>query len=183
MVILFTNKNWASVKTWSVKDLPNAAGTNPGKDQQNLHCLLHRPWLLIPRTVPRPPAVIQRTLTAAVSRPTSLSAPSEDISSLLDIWSEDMSLLERVQERVSVWGSGRWVWNMKLERERSLWMLNMSVMKCGHYVHRTVDIYLKHALLVRLQVVAGALPEVSGCRPCRQKQKLPVWWTSLTCIL
>ena len=86
MVILFTNKNWASVKTWSVKDLPNAAGTNPGKDQQNLHCLLHRPWLLIPRTVPRPPAVIQRILTAAVSRPTSLSAPSGDTSSLLDIW-------------------------------------------------------------------------------------------------
>ena len=87
------------------KRSPQCSRDQPRKRPTNLQCLLHRPWLLIPRTVPRPPAVIQRTLTAAVSRPTSLSAPSEDISSLLDIWSEDMSLLERVK-CVSVWGSG-----------------------------------------------------------------------------
>ena len=49
---------------------------------------------------------------------------------------------------------------------------HVSVMKCDHDVHRTIDIYLEHLLLVRLQVVTGALPEVPGCRPCRQNAEL-----------
>ena len=49
---------------------------------------------------------------------------------------------------------------------------HVSVVKCHHDIHRTVYIYLEHILLVNLQVVTGALPEVSGCRPCRQNVEL-----------
>ena len=66
---------------------------SPGRDRQNLPSPLHRPWLRIPRTAPWPPSVIQRTQTAAVSRPTSLLARRWDISSLLDIWWEDIMIL------------------------------------------------------------------------------------------
>ena len=45
-------------------------------------------------------------------------------------------------------------------------------MECHHDIHRAVYIYLEHILLVNLQVVTGALPEVSGCRPCRQNVEL-----------